>query len=68
MAEGSDNVEDRLSRDNSSYIKRNLEVSDRGNGTHSESEDEYYGSVATNALEIEPYQFELCAVAAWTRT
>ena len=68
MAEGSDNVEDHLSRDNSSYIERNLEVSDSGNGIHSGREEEYYGTVASNALEIEPYQFELCAVAAWTRT
>ncbi len=40
MAEGSDNVADRLSWDNSSYIKHNLEVSDRGNGIHSGSEYE----------------------------
>ena len=40
MAEGSDNVEDRLSRDYSLYIERNLEVSDSGNGIHSGREEE----------------------------
>lgn len=58
MAEGTDNVEDRLSCDDSSYDERNLEVSDSGNGVHSGSEDEEHGDGDTDALGMEPYQFE----------
>ena len=58
MAEGTDNVEDRLSCDDSSYDKRNLEVSFSGNGVHSGSENEEYGGGGTGALGMEPYQFE----------
>ena len=43
MAEGTDNVEDRLSCDDSSYSERNLEVYNSGNGINSGSEDEEYG-------------------------
>ena len=39
MAVGSDNVEDRLSCDNSSYHEHNLDISDSGNGVHSGTED-----------------------------
>ena len=58
MAEGTDNVEDRLSCDDSSYDERNLEVSDSGNGVHSGSEDEEDGGDGSGALGMEPYQFE----------
>ena len=53
MAESTDSVEDCLSCD-----KRNLEVFDGGNGVHSGSEDEEYGDGGTDALGMEPYQFE----------
>ena len=43
MAEGTDNVEDRLSCDDSSYGERNLEVYDSGDGVNSGSDDEEYG-------------------------
>ena len=40
MAEGTDNVKDRLSCDDSSYGERNLEVYDSGDSVNSGSEDE----------------------------
>ena len=58
MAESTDSVEDRLSCDDSSYGERNLEVYDGGNGVHSGSEDGEYGDSGTDALGMEPYQFE----------
>ena len=54
MAEGADNVEDRLSCDDSSYGERNLEVYDSGDSVNSESEDE---GGDTDALVKEPYSF-----------
>ena len=57
MAEGTDNVEDRLSCDDSSYGERNLEVYDSGVSVNSGSEDEEYGSGDTDALVEEPYSF-----------
>ena len=56
MVEGTDNVEDRLSCDDSSYGERNLEVYDSGDGVNSESEDEEYSGGNTDALGKEPYQ------------
>ena len=50
MTEGTDNVEDRLSCDDSSYGERNLEVYDSGNSVNSGSEDEEYGSGDKDAL------------------
>ena len=58
MAEGTDNVEDRLSCDNSSYGERNLEVHDSGNGVDSRSEAEEYGSGNIDTLGKGPYQFK----------
>ena len=58
MAEGTDNVEDRLSCGDSSYDKHNLDDSDSGNGVRSGSEDEEYGSDGMDALGMEPYRFE----------
>ena len=43
MAEGTDNVVDRISCDDSSYGECNLEVYNSGNGVNSGSEDEEYG-------------------------
>ena len=57
MAEGTDNVEDRISCDNSSYGERILEVYDSGDGANSGSEDEEYGGGDTDMLGKEPYQF-----------
>ena len=57
MAAGTDNVEDRLSCDDSSYSERNLEVYDSGDGVSSGSGDEEYGGGDTDALGMEPYQF-----------
>ena len=57
MAEDTDNVEDRISCDNSSYGERNLEVYDSDDGVNSGSEDEEYSSGDTDALVKEPYQF-----------
>ena len=57
MAEGTDNVEDRLSCNDSSYSERNLEVYDSGDSVNSGSEDEEYGGGDTNALVKEPYSF-----------
>ena len=54
MAEGTDNVEDRISCDDSSYGEHNLEVYDSGDGVNSGSEDEEYGGGDTDALD----QFE----------
>ena len=50
MAEGTDNVEDRLSCDDSSYGECNLEVYDSGNSVNSGSEDEEYGGGDKDAL------------------
>ena len=58
MAEGTENVEDHLSCDNSSYSERNLEIYDSGDGVNSGSEDYEYGSGDTDALGKEPYQFK----------
>ena len=58
MAEGTDNVKDRLSCDDSSYGERNLEVYDSGDSVNSGSEDEKYGGGDTDALVKEPYQFK----------
>ena len=55
MAEGTDNVEDRVSCDDSSYGKRNLEVYNSGDGVNSGSEDEEYVGGDTDALGKEPY-------------
>ena len=57
MAEGTDNVEDRISCDDSLYGKRNLEVYNSGDGVNSGREDEEYGGGNTDALGKEPYQF-----------
>ena len=57
MAEGTDNIEDRISCDDSSYGERNLEVYDSGDGVHSGSVDEEYGGGDTDMLGKEPYQF-----------
>ena len=57
MAEGTDNVEDHISCDDSSYGDHNLEVYDSDDGVNSGSEDEEYGSGDTDALGKEPYQF-----------
>ncbi len=43
MAEGTDNVEDRLSCDDSSYGEHGLEVYDSGDVVNSGSEDKEYG-------------------------
>ena len=48
MAEGMDNVENCLSCDNSSYVKRNLEVCD--SGVHSVGDDKKYSSGGTDGL------------------
>ena len=45
MAEGTDNVKDRLSCDDSSYGERNLEVYDSGDSVNSGSEDEGLGAL-----------------------
>ena len=58
MAEGTDNEEDRLSCDDSSYGKRNLEVYDGVDGVNSGSKDKEYGGGHTDALGKEPYQFK----------
>ena len=58
MTESTDSMEDCLSCDDSSYDERNLEVFNNGNGVHSGSEDEEYGDGGTDALVMEPYQFE----------
>ena len=55
MAEGTDNIEDCLSCDDSLYGECNLEVYDSSNGANSGSED---GEYATEALGKEPYQFK----------
>ena len=55
MAEGTDNVEDRFSCDDSSYGERNLEVYDSGDSVNSGSEDEEYDGGDTDALVKEPY-------------
>ena len=57
MVEGTDNVEDRLSGDDSSYGECNLEVYDSGDSVNSGSEDEKYGGGDTDALVKEPYSF-----------
>ena len=58
MAEGTDNVEDRISCDDSSYSERNLEVYDSGDGVNCGSEDKEYGSGDTDVLGKDPYQFK----------
>ena len=58
MVEGIDNVEDRLSCNDSSYGECNLEVYDSGNGVNSGSEDEEYGGGDMDALGKDPYQFK----------
>ena len=57
MAAGTDNIEDRLSCDASSYSKHNLEVYDSGDGVNSGSKGEEYGGGDTDTLGKEPYQF-----------
>ena len=57
MAEGTDNAEDRLSCDDSSYGERNLEFYDIGDSVNSGSDDEEYGGGDTDALVKEPYSF-----------
>ena len=57
MAEGTDNVKDRLSCDDSSYGERNLEIYDSGDSVNNGSEDEEYGGGDTDALVKEPYSF-----------
>ena len=59
MAAGTNNVEDRLSCNNSWYSERNLEVYDSSDGVNSGSEDDEYSSGDTDALGKEPYQFKL---------
>ena len=54
MATGTDNVEDHLSCDDSSYSERNLEVYDSADGVNSGSEDEEYSSDDTDMLGKEP--------------
>ena len=51
MAEGTDNVEDRLSCDDSSYSERGLEVYDSGDVVNSGSEDKEYGGGDTTRWE-----------------
>ena len=58
MTEGTDNVEDRISCDDSSYGECNLEVYDSGDGVNSGTEDEEYGGGHTDALGKLPYQFK----------
>ena len=57
MAEGTANVEDRISCDDSSYGERNLKVYASGDGVNSGSMDEEYGGGDTDALVKEPYSF-----------
>ena len=57
MTEGTDNVKDRLSCDDSSYGERNLEVYDSGDNVNSGSEDEEYSGGDTDALVNVPYSF-----------
>ena len=58
MAEGTNNVEDSLSCDDSSYGKHNLVVYNSGDGANSRGEDEEYGGGNTDTLGKEPYQFK----------
>ena len=58
MAEGTDNIEDCISCNDSSYGERNLEVYDSGDGVSSGNEDKEYGGGDTDALGKEPYQFK----------
>ena len=55
MAEGTYNVEDRVSCNDSSYGECNLEVYNSGDGVNSGSEDEKYVGGNTDALGKEPY-------------
>ena len=57
MAEGTDNVKDCLSCDNSLYGEHNLEVYDSGDSVNSGSEDKEYSGGDTDALVKEPYSF-----------
>ena len=50
MGEATDNVEDSLSCDDSSYGERNLKVYDSSDGVNSRGEDEEYDGGDTNAL------------------
>ena len=71
MAEGTDNVEDHLSCDDSSYDEHNLDDSDSGNGVRSGSTTVMVGMrwewslIGLNQL---PLYTTLQAVAAWTTT
>ena len=58
MAAGTDNVEDRLSCESSSYSECNLEVYNSGDGVNSGSEGEEYGGGNTDELGKEPYKFK----------
>ena len=58
MAEGTNNVEDRLSCNDSSYSERNLEVSNSSDGVNNGSEEVQYSGGDTDALGKEPYQFK----------
>ena len=58
MAEGTDNEEDHISCNNSSYGERNLEVDNNGDGVNSGSEDKEYGGSDMDALGKEHYQFK----------
>ena len=58
MAEGTDNVEDRLSCNNSKYSERNLVVYNSGDRCNIGSENEEYGGGNTDAQGKEPYQFK----------
>ena len=55
MAAGTDNVEDRLACDDSSYSERNLEVYDSGDYVNSGSGDKEYVGGDTDALGKELY-------------
>ena len=58
IPEGTDNIEDRLACDDSSYGECNLEVYDSGDSVNSGSEDEEYGGSDMGVLGKEPYQFK----------
>ena len=53
MAEGTDNVEDRITA-----IERNLEVYDSGDVVNIGNEDKEYGGGYTYTLGKKPYQFK----------
>ena len=63
MAEGVNNVVDRLSCNDSSYSERNLEVyNSGGDSVSSGSKDEEYDGGDTDALGKEPYQLKLTGI------